>query len=84
VRRQSRQTWISRNIDSMLFVVFCPLQPGQVSGVPQGSSVTGTQERDGGFGALRWGFSMTNVLWQSRQTWISVKSDSTVLTVLCE
>ena len=24
----------------MLFVVFCPLQPGQVSGVAQGSSVT--------------------------------------------
>jgi hypothetical protein len=41
VRRQSRQTWISRNIDSMPFVVFCPLQVGQVSGVVQGSSVTG-------------------------------------------
>ena len=40
VRKQSRQMWISRNIDSMLFVVFCPLQPGQVSGVAQGSSVT--------------------------------------------
>jgi hypothetical protein len=40
VRRQSRQKWISRNIDSMLFVVFCPLQPGQVSGVAQGWSVT--------------------------------------------
>ena len=32
--------WISRNMDSMLFVVFCPLQPGQVSGVAQGLSVT--------------------------------------------
>jgi hypothetical protein len=40
VRRQSRQMWISRNIDSMPFVVFCPLQLGQVSGVPQVSSVT--------------------------------------------
>jgi hypothetical protein len=27
---------------------------------------------------------MTNVLWQSRQMWISVRSDSTVLTVFWE
>ena len=67
VRRQSRQMWISRNIDSMLFVVFCPLQPGQVSGVAQGSSVTMTQVRPGGVGSFRCGFSMTKVLWQSRQ-----------------
>jgi hypothetical protein len=38
--------WISRNIDSMLLVVFCPLQPGQVSGVAQGSSVTITRARE--------------------------------------
>jgi hypothetical protein len=47
VRRQSRQMWISRNIDSMLFVVFCPLQPGQVNGVAQGSSVTIRHAREG-------------------------------------
>ena len=47
VRKQSRQMWISRNIDSMLFVVFCPLQPGQVSGVAQGSSVTIRDAREG-------------------------------------
>ena len=44
VRRQSRQMWISRNIDSMPFVVFCPLQYGHVSGVAQGSSLTGGRE----------------------------------------
>jgi hypothetical protein len=47
VRKQSRQMWISRNIDSMLLVVFCPLQPGQVSGVAQGSSVTIRYAREG-------------------------------------
>jgi hypothetical protein len=53
VRRQSRHTWISRNIDSMLFVVFCPLQLGQGSGVAQGLSVTGNSRTRGrGLGFL--------------------------------
>jgi hypothetical protein len=59
--------WISRNIDSMLFVVFCPLQFGQVSGVVQGSSVTMTHARGGSAGSFGWGFSMMKVRWQSRQ-----------------
>jgi hypothetical protein len=57
VRRQSRQTWISRNIDPMLFVVFCPLQLGQVSGAAQGSSVMDNFKQAGDGAVLSVGVS---------------------------